>query len=320
MTLGVVKEGRQLEMRALIYTRTSTKEQALGHASQEDQCRQHAERQGWEVVGVWQDQVSGKVKVTKRPGFTALLSEVKQDDVLLISKRDRLGRDLIGNTLAEGLVENRGGRIVALDCASGPDPSSVFMRHVIDAVSEYERSLIAERIRAALAEKRRRGESLGMPNLGFKSDEEGRLVEDHEEQATLKQVRDWRREGRSYQEIYDACVEAGITSRRGTTPSLSTIAAWSKGITLPKEPPQESAGPHVQRRTPSLSRRVEGRQPGLQATILDLHARRFSQREIAEELTKRGYLTRNGTPLSQTQIWRVLARAKEEALKEAREG
>ena len=84
------------QIRAAIYARYSTdnqREESI--ADQTEVCRRYAERQGWQVVGHYNDPaVSGASRF--RPGFTRLLAdaESRRFDVLICEAIDRLGRRL----------------------------------------------------------------------------------------------------------------------------------------------------------------------------------------------------------------------------------
>ena len=86
--------------------------------------------------------------------------------MLLVAKRDRLGRDVIAVAMIERLIAKRGARVVSAagEGTDSDDPSALLMRRLIDSFAEYERALIAARTRAALAAKRRRGERVCMAN------------------------------------------------------------------------------------------------------------------------------------------------------------
>ena len=293
-------------MNVLIYTRTSTREQELGHGAQETYCREYARSQGLTVGGVFRDQISGGVEVTKREGFCNLLEVIGKGDVLVVMKRDRLGRDLIQNAIAESLVQRKGARVAALDCPEGDDPNSVFMRCMIDALAQHERALIQERTRAALAEKRRKGEALGSPKRGYMSDEKGLEVINQTEVEAVERVKVWRQNGHTLKAIRGLCEQEGITTRRGTHPSIATLSVWTRGVTLTHPLRAEKRGPKRNRKS---SLRVEDKIVGLQAVVQDLHARGLSQRAIVAELTQRGYRTKKGNPFTKTQVCRILARS-----------
>lgn len=166
-------------MRAVVYLRVSTDEQAvsgLGLDVQQARCREAIAARGWELVEVVTDAgVSGKIAPTRRPGLARALELLcppaggrrrrgSQADVLVVAKLDRLTRttrDLL-DVLDE--AERCGFGLVALD--SDVDTTTASGRLVatmLGGVAEWERRVIAERTRAALAVKRAQGARLGRP-------------------------------------------------------------------------------------------------------------------------------------------------------------
>lgn len=93
-----------------------------------------------------------------RPGLTACLKSLRDGDVLVVWKLDRLGRsvrDLI--TLVSELQE-RGIHFRSLtDSIDTSTPAGRFFFHVMSALAEMERELIVERTRAGLAAAREQG-------------------------------------------------------------------------------------------------------------------------------------------------------------------
>lgn len=79
--------------KAAIYARVNTEEQ--GKASLVDDCRRYAEGNGFEVIQIIDDTVSGKR--SDRPGMRHLRDLVtgKEVDAIIIYSRDRLSRNLI---------------------------------------------------------------------------------------------------------------------------------------------------------------------------------------------------------------------------------
>ena len=57
------KKREQNMTSAVIYTRTSTNDQELGHLAQGAECRAHAEAQGLEVIAVYTDTCSGTLPI-----------------------------------------------------------------------------------------------------------------------------------------------------------------------------------------------------------------------------------------------------------------
>ena len=116
-------------------------------------------------------------------------------------------------------------------------------------------------------------------------------------------VRQWKTEGLTLAQIQALCSEHGVTTRRGTTPGISTIAKWTEGI----HTKSKKEKPGVKRGTRS-PKRLETSTPGLLATISDLKLKGFSLQQIATELFNRGYTTKNGTPYTKVQVWRIVNR------------
>jgi site-specific DNA recombinase len=151
-----------------IYRRVSKEEQALnanGLNAQEDVCRSYATRNGLNVIGMFTDGgVSGSMGLEHRPALLDAIAALGKGDVLLVAKRDRIGRlDPMAMAMIEAAVRRKGGRIVSAagEGTADDDPSSILMRRMVDAFAEYERLIIGARTKAALGAKRKRGEKLG---------------------------------------------------------------------------------------------------------------------------------------------------------------
>jgi len=210
--------------RALIYTRTSTSAQQIGHEAQEAECRRWAESHGAQVVAVFSDTCSGATSATDRPGLMSALAAIRKGDLLLAFKRDRVGRDLATNLAISGLVAKAGAQLVTTDTGEREGPEAQLLTHLLDAIATYERAIIRLRTQASVDVRRKQNKPIGPAPTGQRI-VEGALVTDPEEQAKIQSVQEWRAQGLSYRAILRLCAEQGITSRRGKI-SLSTIVRW----------------------------------------------------------------------------------------------
>jgi DNA invertase Pin-like site-specific DNA recombinase len=132
---------------------------------------------------------SGSLAIANRPVLLEAIAALKRGDVLLVAKRDRIGRDVIAVAMIERLVTKRGARIVSA-AGEGSDadgPSDVLMRRLIDSFAEYERLIIGARTKHALAAKRRRGERTSrFAPYGYAINADGRTLDSSDgEQRTL---------------------------------------------------------------------------------------------------------------------------------------
>lgn len=206
-------------MRAVAYLRVSTDEQSLGLKAQLDASRAHAERMAWELAGPFADEdVGGAVGLERRPALLEALADMGEGDVLLIAKRDRLGREPMVIAMIEAAVRRKGGRIVSAagEGTEGDEPSNILMRRMVDAFAEYERLIIKARTRAALAAKKRRGERTGGVPFGHDLAEDGvALVANPAEIEALVTIRRLEAEGLSLRRIAAELDRLGIPPKQG---------------------------------------------------------------------------------------------------------
>ena len=191
---------------AVIYTRVSTDEQAesgAGLHAQVDACVAFAHQQGWVIVGPFSDEgISGTADLEKRMGLMAAMDALGKGDVLLVSKRDRLGRDVVLVKMIERLVAKRKASIHALNGATGDSPEAQFMNGILDLSSAYEVALIRARTQAALQAKKARGERTGKLPYGFTVAADGvQVVPCPGEQTVLQRIAGLRHQGYSLRQV-----------------------------------------------------------------------------------------------------------------------
>lgn len=204
------------------YLRVSTAEQAhsgLGLAAQQSAIVAGAARLGLPIASMHVDAgVSGGLSLEQRPGLLSALDALGKGDVLLVAKRDRLGRDVLNVCLIQKLVDRKGARVVSAAGEGSDDdgPTSVLMRQIIDAFSQYERALIRARTSAAMRVKKVKGERAGNVAFGFQVGADGRtLTEDVTEQRTLLVLRHLHGSGKSLRAIAAELNRLGLRTRCG---------------------------------------------------------------------------------------------------------
>lgn len=209
-------------MQVVGYVRVSTNEQAasgLGLAAQREAIESSATRLGLPVAEILSDAgVSGGLAVEDRPGLLDAVSLLGKGDVLLVARRDRLGRDVVNVALIERMIAKRGARVVS--CAGeGSDldgPSGMLVRTILDAVNMYEKAMIGLRTRVALRAKRKAGKRAGALPLGYALGEDGQtLVPIAAEMETLSMIRKRRLEGASFESIANELNEGRVRAKNG---------------------------------------------------------------------------------------------------------
>ena len=139
-------------MRAALYVRVSTDAQTVENQIRE--LGEVAERRGWQVVEIYKDAgISGAKGRDQRPGLDTMLKDAsrRKFDVVLAWAIDRLGRSLIDLLRTIQDLEAVGVDLYLdqqhLDTTT---PTGKLLFHVTGAFSEFERSMIRQRVNAGL--------------------------------------------------------------------------------------------------------------------------------------------------------------------------
>lgn len=155
-------------MRVVGYVRVSTDEQrdsGAGLEAQRAAITSECERRGWHLIDIVED-AGFSAKDLKRPGVQEALRVLESGDAsaLVAAKLDRLSRSMIDFTALMAQAQKQGWALVALDCAvDTTTPAGEAMANMLATFAQFERRLISQRTREALAAKRASGVRLGRP-------------------------------------------------------------------------------------------------------------------------------------------------------------
>lgn len=151
-------------MRVVLYARVSTNEQ--DETLQLPRLREAAKIRGWEVVGEYTDEASGRD--ANRPGWNRLKKDIRtvRADAVMVVKLDRMMRSLKGFLDELEGFQRMGVRIVSLDYGDldPSDPTGQLVIRFMASLAEWEREIISERTKAALEAKKKQGVRLGRPS------------------------------------------------------------------------------------------------------------------------------------------------------------
>lgn len=195
------------------YYRVSTSKQGDSGLGLEAQRNEVMKYTGGNVLAEFTDIASGKKST--RPELENAIAMAKQEKaVLIFAKLDRLSRDV------EFIfsIRNAGVEIV---CCDLPDLNTMTIG-IFATMAQYERELISERTKKALAVKKAQGFALGTPsNLTDDAKARGRETnsrnakESKANQTALIIARDHVKQGTSLQGIAESLNFLGIKTRRG---------------------------------------------------------------------------------------------------------
>ena len=111
---------------------------------------------------IYQEKITGAKR--ERPQLQKMLEHLREGDVIVIWKLDRLARSLKDLVELVNQIQERGAALLSLnDQIDTTTPQGKFTFHVFAALAEFERDIIRERTRAGLAAARARGRKGGRP-------------------------------------------------------------------------------------------------------------------------------------------------------------
>jgi site-specific DNA recombinase len=139
-------------MRVAVYVRVSTQRQAQSQTIEQqlERLQAHIHRQGWELreeLIFRDDGYSGAT--LNRPGLDRLRDKVAGGEVdrVILTAPDRLARKYVHQVLLLEEMEGLGCEVEFVDRPMSQDPHDQLVLQIRGAVAEYERTLIAERMR-----------------------------------------------------------------------------------------------------------------------------------------------------------------------------
>jgi len=160
--------------RVFAYARVSTSDQFTTNQVAEIAAA------GFEVqpVRMITETISGSVAANQRPGFQKLLNKLESNDILIVTKLDRLGRNAMDVRATVEALAGMGVRVhcLALGGVDLTSPAGKMTMGVIAAVAEFERDLLIDRTQAGLGRAKSEGKTLGRPRA-LTNTQEGEVLQ-----------------------------------------------------------------------------------------------------------------------------------------------
>jgi len=141
---------------------------------------------------IYKEKMTGSTR--ERPELQKLLDQLREGDIVVIWKLDRLARSLKDLVNLVNEIQEKGGALHSLnDQIDTTTPHGKFTFHVFAALAEFERDIIRERTKAGLTAARARGRVGGRPKgLSKKAQHTAIIAEKlyQERELTVKEICD----------------------------------------------------------------------------------------------------------------------------------
>ena len=206
--------------RCAVYTRKSHEDGLEQEFNSLDAQREAAENyiasqkmNGWQLIPNRYDDGGFSGGTMERPALNALLTDVKDGlvDIIVVYKLDRLSRSLLDfMKLAEMLEKHNVSFVSVTQDINTSTSAGRMMLNILMTFAQYEREVIAERIRDKIAASKRRGKYCGgPPPLGYNTKEDKKLVINAKEAEIIKFI------FKRYTELASAKKIAGELNAKG---------------------------------------------------------------------------------------------------------
>lgn len=181
------------EFKVVIFSRVSTNSQ--DYARQTNELKEYAGIMNWNVIGIFEEKISGAKKNEERPILSDMIQFIKsnQVDKVLCWELSRIGRNtievlktiqLLNENCISLYIKNH--NLETLNDKCEINPMSQFMVQILTSVSEMEKTTTRQRIKSGYDDFRKSGGKVGR-KLGSIKSEESILNENKEVVKLLRQ-------------------------------------------------------------------------------------------------------------------------------------
>ena len=221
----------QAVMRAAIYARVSTEEQAnegFSIRAQQAALLLRAEKEGFLVVEEYIEEGASGKNISGRPQMVRLLNDAENQkfDVVLIAKLDRLTRSSKDSLEIAEMLSKKGIQLISLaESIDTTTPHGKMFYTVLSSINQMEREQIAERVKTGMTQRAKEGKWNGGVCFGYDVQDKKLLINEHEAEV-VREIFRYGDCGFGYKRIVGILNRKGYRTKRGQDFSTGTV----KGI------------------------------------------------------------------------------------------
>lgn len=214
---------------AAIYTRVSTREQALEGYSLDAQERllvEYCQSRKYKIYKIYSDEGISAKDIKHRPGMLSLLLDAKEKkfDLIIVWKLTRFSRSLSDLTVTCEMLDKLGICLVSYSEAfDSATPAGRMVRSMLGTVAQFEREVVGENVSMAMLERAKQGKRTCSEILGYDPLGKDSFSINPKEAIYVNFAHDNFLIYKNITEVSDLCVERGFRGKRGAIPSPQTI-------------------------------------------------------------------------------------------------
>ena len=213
-------------MKAVIYARYSCDNQNDGSIDgQMRECKEFAERQGYEVIGEYIDRAYS-AKTDKRPQFRQMIADSKNHffDAIIVWKLDRFARNRYDSVVYKQRLEENGIDVISATENISKTSEGKLLESILEAMAELYSDDLAQKVIRGMTDNALKGKNNGgQITFGYKITAD-KTFEPHELYAPiLHDIFTMYADGSTVKEIVDYLDMKGIRSYRGGKLNINAV-------------------------------------------------------------------------------------------------
>jgi DNA invertase Pin-like site-specific DNA recombinase len=178
--------------KAVIYSRVSSEGNRQDNERQTNELIEYASKVGYELVGVYEEKVSGFKKNEDRPIFSKMLDEIEKGEIdkVLVWELSRIGRSVIQSLQNIQLLTDKKVSIYiknfnleTLNDDKTPNSLSMFMVQILFSVANMESQLTKSRMASGYRNHIKNGGKVGRKLGSIETEEE--IIQKHSDVLKL---------------------------------------------------------------------------------------------------------------------------------------
>ncbi len=225
--------------RCAIYCRYSASKQDHGYSleAQRDSCIEYAQKQGWEVLRLFEDKaVTGtndQRKAFQEMLELATIEKKSPFEILLVHNTNRFARNRLDSVVNKQLLKKHGVRVVSVmqPYLSNGSPEDVILEGFFEALDEYYSKNLARETLKGMRKHIQNGYwKGGIPPLGymlnrgiFEGKQRSKLIPNPSEEVAIIKMFKLYSKGFGYKSIVNQLFSAGIKGRLGSNFSITQV-------------------------------------------------------------------------------------------------
>ena len=211
--------------RAVIYARYSSHSQRDVSIDQQIRaCKLFAERQGIEVVEIYDDRATTGTN-DRRPAFQRMIKDADRADwqFVIVYSLDRFARDRYDSAVYKRRLKECGVKVLSAMENISDDPTGILMESLLEGLAEYYSKELSRKIKRGMEDNAAKCLCNGQIPFGYKRGEDGRFAIDEAAAPIVQEIYRRIRDGSRLCDIIHDINERGIRTKHGKVWSKSTF-------------------------------------------------------------------------------------------------